>query len=245
MEASEAELLELTRVRADAGLATQLRCRRPTAQPPAFAHPPRPHPPPHLPPRPPNPHPRLRAANARILAAMARAGMARAELYPRIVLTGLLGRQGASLSNLSIGAGNFFGIGPSITLPIFNAGRIRSQIAAEQAAVSEASAAYEQEVLPLKNQRASPPCATCANATSGSKPPKWPATRLSPSRASSTNVASPTSSASSTPNAPCNQPNSPSPKPPPPNASNSRPPTGGGWCGPAWRRPVPAVPMRK
>lgn len=185
MEASEAELLELTRVRADAGLATQLDVDRQAAQlaqtraalPPLRtaetnaterlhtltggqsrpliealrASAPLPAMPDSM------PHtagaellerrPDLRAANARILAAMARAGMARAELYPRIVLTGLLGRQGASLSSLSLGAGSFFGIGPSITLPIFNAGRIRSQIAAEQAAVSEASAAYEQEVL--------------------------------------------------------------------------------------------------
>src|SRR5439155_17591344 len=74
--------------------------------------------------------PDIRRAEAQIAAAYARAGAARADLYPKFVITGLSGRQSTDFSGLTVGAGNFFSFGPGVALPIFNFGRIRSQIAA-------------------------------------------------------------------------------------------------------------------
>jgi NodT family efflux transporter outer membrane factor (OMF) lipoprotein len=89
----------------------------------------------------------IRRADAQIIAAYARAGAARSDLYPKLVITGLSGRQSTDLSGLTVGAGNFFAVGPGISLPIFNFGRIRSNIAAQDARLEQAVRSYEQEVL--------------------------------------------------------------------------------------------------
>jgi len=91
--------------------------------------------------------PDVRAAEARIQAATARLKAARSESYPRVLLTGLMGRQGTSVSGLSLGGGNFFGVGPQLVLPIFTGGRIRANIQANDARLEQASVAYEQELL--------------------------------------------------------------------------------------------------
>lgn len=91
--------------------------------------------------------PGLRAAESRIAAAYARAGAARADLYPKLVITGLSGRQSQDLGGLTLGAGNFFSIGPGISLPVFNGGRIRMNIAVQDARLEQAVHAYEGEVL--------------------------------------------------------------------------------------------------
>jgi NodT family efflux transporter outer membrane factor (OMF) lipoprotein len=91
--------------------------------------------------------PDLRRAEAQIAAAYARAGAARSEMYPKIVITGLSGRQATEFSGLTLGAGNFFSFGPGISLPILNFGRIRSQIKARDAQLEQALRSYEQDVL--------------------------------------------------------------------------------------------------
>jgi len=91
--------------------------------------------------------PDVRAAHARILAAAARLKAARSDLYPRVILTGLSGRQATNLSGLSLGGGNLFGIGPQLLLPIFTGGRLRANIAAHDARLEAAKLEYEQELL--------------------------------------------------------------------------------------------------
>ena len=91
--------------------------------------------------------PDLRRADAEIQAAYARAGAARADLYPKFVITGLSGRQSTDAPGLTLGAGNFFAAGPGVSLPIFNFGRIRSQIAARDAQLEQALRSYEKDVL--------------------------------------------------------------------------------------------------
>jgi outer membrane protein TolC len=90
--------------------------------------------------------PDVRAAEARLTAAMARLRQARADLYPKITLNGLMGRQGTAIGNLSFGGGNFFNLGPQIQLPLFNAGRIKAGISAQQARVEQERLAYRQEI---------------------------------------------------------------------------------------------------
>jgi NodT family efflux transporter outer membrane factor (OMF) lipoprotein len=91
--------------------------------------------------------PDIRRAEAEIAAALARAGAARADLFPKIVFTGFTGRQATSISGLTLGSGNFFGFGPSVQLPLFTGGRIRSNIAVQEARLQQALRLYEQEVL--------------------------------------------------------------------------------------------------
>lgn len=91
--------------------------------------------------------PDVRAAQARILSASARLKAARSELYPRVILTGLTGRQATGVSALSLGSGNFFGFGPQLVLPIFTGGRLRANIQASDARLDRARIEYEQEIL--------------------------------------------------------------------------------------------------
>jgi multidrug efflux system outer membrane protein len=91
--------------------------------------------------------PDVRAAEARLAAAMARLKQARTDLYPKISLNGLMGRQGTSLSTMSLGGGNFFSIGPQLQLPIFNSGKIKSNIESNDARLEQAKLAYQNEIL--------------------------------------------------------------------------------------------------
>lgn len=81
------------------------------------------------------------------MAATARVGEARADLFPRFVLTGAAGRQANQLHDLTLGAGNFFSAGPGIGLPLFTGGRIRSNIAVQNARQREALIGYQSSVL--------------------------------------------------------------------------------------------------
>ena len=91
--------------------------------------------------------PDVRQADAEIAAATARLGVARAERFPKFALTGLMGRQGTSVGGLTLGAGNFFSFGPGVRLPIFTGGRIRSNIAVQDARLQQAATQYESVVL--------------------------------------------------------------------------------------------------
>jgi NodT family efflux transporter outer membrane factor (OMF) lipoprotein len=91
--------------------------------------------------------PDIRGAEARVAAETARVGVARADLFPKIMLNGAAGRQGTEPSGLTLGAGNFFSIGPAITLPIFTAGKIRGNIEAQKQRLDQALSEYQSTVL--------------------------------------------------------------------------------------------------
>jgi multidrug efflux system outer membrane protein len=91
--------------------------------------------------------PDIREAEARVAAETARLGVARADLFPKILLNGAAGRQGTEPSGLTLGAGNFFAFGPAITLPIFTAGRIRGNIEAQKQRLDQALTQYQSTVL--------------------------------------------------------------------------------------------------
>lgn len=73
--------------------------------------------------------PDLRRAERELAAATARIGAAQAEWYPRVSLSGSLALQGPDLGDTVNPDAYVFGLGPSISLPIFEGGRIDSQIA--------------------------------------------------------------------------------------------------------------------
>jgi NodT family efflux transporter outer membrane factor (OMF) lipoprotein len=77
----------------------------------------------------------------------ARIGEAKADLFPRFVLIGAAGRQASQLHDITLGAGNFFSVGPGISLPLFTGGRIRSNIAVQDARQRAALINYRSSVL--------------------------------------------------------------------------------------------------
>jgi NodT family efflux transporter outer membrane factor (OMF) lipoprotein len=91
--------------------------------------------------------PDVRRADAEIAAASARVGVARSDFFPKITLTGAAGRQGTSYAGLTLGAGNFFAVGPAIKLPIFTGGRLRSNLEAEKQRLAQARLNYQSTVL--------------------------------------------------------------------------------------------------
>jgi multidrug efflux system outer membrane protein len=91
--------------------------------------------------------PDIREAEARVAAETARVGVARADLFPKILLNGAVGRQGTEPSGLTLGAGNFFSFGPAVTLPIFTAGKIRGNIEAQKQRLDQAVTQYQSAVL--------------------------------------------------------------------------------------------------
>ncbi|SPF53916.1 Transcriptional regulator, Fis family [Candidatus Sulfopaludibacter sp. SbA4] len=91
--------------------------------------------------------PDIRRADAEVAAASARVGVARSDFFPKITLTGAAGRQGTSFSGLTLGAGNFFAVGPAIRLPIFTGGRLRANMEAQKQRYSQAQLAYQNTVL--------------------------------------------------------------------------------------------------
>ncbi len=94
--------------------------------------------------------PDVRAAEAKLQASLERVRQAHTDLYPKIILNGLMGlmgRQATSITALGFGGGNFFNLQPQIQLPIFNSGRIRSNIATQKAVAEQARLSYRQDLL--------------------------------------------------------------------------------------------------
>jgi multidrug efflux system outer membrane protein len=91
--------------------------------------------------------PDIRRAEAQVAAATARIGEAKRDLFPRFVLTGTAGRQATQLHDLTLGAGNFYGVGPGISLPLFTGGRIRSNIAVQSSRQRAALISYQSTIL--------------------------------------------------------------------------------------------------
>ncbi len=90
--------------------------------------------------------PDIRQAEAGLAAANARIGVARAAFFPQIGLTGFFGVESVALSDLFTGPSRIWQFGPSVTLPIFNAGRNRANLALVEAQEREALLRYEQAI---------------------------------------------------------------------------------------------------
>ena len=91
--------------------------------------------------------PDIRKAEAQLHAATAAIGMAKADFYPRISLNGSAGFQSLQLSNLADWASGQFVVGPSITLPIFEGGRLKGTLHLREAQQQEAAIVYQHTVL--------------------------------------------------------------------------------------------------
>ena len=91
--------------------------------------------------------PDIRAAEQQLIAANANIGAARANFFPRITLTGSLGRVSSDLDGLfGSGGSRAWSFGPSITLPIFDMGRNQANLDAARAGREIAVAQYEKSI---------------------------------------------------------------------------------------------------
>jgi NodT family efflux transporter outer membrane factor (OMF) lipoprotein len=91
--------------------------------------------------------PDIRRAERQLAAATALIGAATADLFPRFSLIGLAGLQSVSASDWFSGPSRFWTIGPTISWPIFDAGRIRANIEVRNAQQEQALNLYESTVL--------------------------------------------------------------------------------------------------
>jgi NodT family efflux transporter outer membrane factor (OMF) lipoprotein len=91
--------------------------------------------------------PDIRQAERQLAAATAQTGAAMADLFPKFSLTGAAGLQSISASDWFTGPSRFWSIGPTIRWPIFDAGRIRANIAVRNAQQEQALAQYEKTIL--------------------------------------------------------------------------------------------------
>jgi multidrug efflux system outer membrane protein len=90
--------------------------------------------------------PDIRAAEQSLIAADARIGVARAQYFPVISLTGLFGYASDSLSDLLGNAANLWSVGGSALGPIFTGGRLSAQLRASEAVQRQALVGYLQSV---------------------------------------------------------------------------------------------------
>src|SRR5438105_792787 len=91
--------------------------------------------------------PDIRQAEQNLIAANADIGVAKAAYFPDISLTALLGLESAQLSDLFKGPSKVWSFGAGVLQPIFNAGRIRSQVAQAEALQRQALYTYQKSII--------------------------------------------------------------------------------------------------
>ena len=91
--------------------------------------------------------PDVRSAERKLAAATANVGVATADLFPRVSLSGFLGFTAARGSQIGSAAANAWSLGPSITWAAFNLGSVKARIRGANADAEGALATYEQQVL--------------------------------------------------------------------------------------------------
>lgn len=91
--------------------------------------------------------PDIRRAEAQLHAATAGIWVAQADFFPRITLSGSLSIQSLQFKDLGNWASRAYGFGPSVTVPIFQGGRLRATLVLRRAQQREAAIAYRQTVL--------------------------------------------------------------------------------------------------
>lgn len=91
--------------------------------------------------------PDVRVAEREMAAACADIGVAQAERYPRFALVGSGGWTSISSGTLISTASSVWSVGPQLSLPLFNHGKLKNRVWANEAAFDAASAAYRKSVM--------------------------------------------------------------------------------------------------
>jgi multidrug efflux system outer membrane protein len=91
--------------------------------------------------------PDIQQAEAKLVAANARIGVARAQYFPQISLTSLGGAASSQLNSIFTGPNAYWYAAGSISEPIFDGGRIRSNYRLSKAQEQEMLLAYQKTIL--------------------------------------------------------------------------------------------------
>ena len=91
--------------------------------------------------------PDIRQAEAQLHSATADMGVAIGNFYPSVTLNGSVGFQALDLKNLWKGTSLQYAMGPNISLPIFEGGKLRATLDMRTAQQQEAAIAYHETVL--------------------------------------------------------------------------------------------------
>ena len=91
--------------------------------------------------------PDIRKAVAKLHAATARIGVAKADLFPKFTISGALGYQNTTSNALFNPARSFWSLGPALNWPLFDMGRTRANLELKKAVQEEELLTYEQTVL--------------------------------------------------------------------------------------------------
>jgi NodT family efflux transporter outer membrane factor (OMF) lipoprotein len=91
--------------------------------------------------------PDIRQAEAQLHSATADIGVAVADFYPKVTLNGSFGLQALDFKNLGNWDARQYGLGPTISLPIFQGGRLRATLELRKVQQQEAALNYQQTVL--------------------------------------------------------------------------------------------------
>ncbi len=90
--------------------------------------------------------PDIKEAEQIMIAANANIGVAKAALFPNIVLTANFGRESAELKNIDKTGSDIWGIGLGLTLPIFDSGRAQTKVSQATAKQKQALSYYESSI---------------------------------------------------------------------------------------------------
>jgi multidrug efflux system outer membrane protein len=90
--------------------------------------------------------PDIRQAEAQLIAANAQIGVAKAAYFPQVTLTATGGYQSSALTSLFTGPAGWWSFGGSLVQPIFDGGRIRSNVKLSEARQQETLFIYQQTI---------------------------------------------------------------------------------------------------
>ena len=90
--------------------------------------------------------PDIREAEATLIAANAEIGVARSAYFPQIALTGSSGTDSNALSRLFTSPSYVWNYGPSLSVPIFDASRIRNNVKSTESQQRQAVLTYQQTI---------------------------------------------------------------------------------------------------
>src|SRR5258705_4839367 len=91
--------------------------------------------------------PDVREAEARLHEATAQTGVAVASFYPDVTLNGAVGVESLHLANLFSPTSTAFALGPSVSIPIFEGGRLRGTLTLRESREREAAIVFQKTVL--------------------------------------------------------------------------------------------------
>lgn len=91
--------------------------------------------------------PDVRMAEEKLHAATASIGVAISEFFPRLTLSGSLDIQALQFGNLGTWASRQYGFGPTMTLPLFEGGKLKGQVRLRRAEQREAAIALQRTML--------------------------------------------------------------------------------------------------